>query len=102
MPFPGTSSAPPMRRLSAKLRRARENSASGQGGRMKSQPVPERPRFPRLACVAKVSAFAVLVWASLGGGVVMLLEGNTVGIGLIILGFAVISGFRARAIPPLH
>ena len=69
---------------------------------MESQPVPKGARYPRLAHVSKVSAFAVLLWASLGGGVVMLLEGNTVGIGLIILGFAVIAGFRARPIQRLY
>jgi len=68
---------------------------------MESQPVPKGARYPRLAHVSKVSGFVVLLWVCLGGGVVMLLEGNAVGISLIVLGFAAIAGFRARPIQRL-
>ena len=65
---------------------------------MRSQPVAKRPRYPRLARVSKVSLFVVLLWLSLGGGVVMLLQGLAIGVAMLMFGIAVVAGFRARPI----
>ena len=65
---------------------------------MRSRPVPQGARYPRLARVSKPSLFVLLLWLSVAGGVVMLLQGRAIGVALLMFAIAVIAGFRARPI----
>lgn len=65
---------------------------------MRSQPGAQRARYPRLARASKLFLFVLLLWASLSGGVVMLLRGRAIGITLIAMTILVVAAFRARQI----
>ncbi len=65
---------------------------------MRSLPRAERPHYPRLARVSKISMFVIVLWLTLAGGIVMLLQRPAVGVVFLMFAIAVVAGSRSRPI----
>jgi len=66
---------------------------------MRSQPDMQVARYPRLARMSRLSMFLLLLWASLAGAVVELLQGRIIGgLFLLVCGLLIVATMKAKRI----